>query len=268
MKFKLILLFTILSFLFKLDVKASTNTFKVLNQQEDFSITTSKLEELDLDFAKIKSVEGATAERLRVAFDLLGKTNTDSPLYFLDQWCAYTQKKICELAGMLKYPNSNLVTNWVDFLSEHGEVYKLSSAKSYMPAGTIYDDNTLFELTDYDFVQPGDYLFHKQSAATGDSHILLCVYREGDTIVTIDGNGGAAYIANEQEKEKAYNYLINELGISTTFTYGEFRDFRNIGNGLSNRVWFKVFKIGNNFGNLYIKQKNSNYYISHVGRFQ
>ena len=169
---------------------------------------------------------------------------------------------------MLKYPNSNLVTNWVDFLMEHGEVYKLSSAKAYMPAGTIYDDNTLFELTDYDFVQPGDYLFHKQSAATGDSHILLCVYREGDTIVTIDGNGGAAYIANEQEKEKAYNYLINELGISTTFTYEEFRDFKNIGNGLSNRVWFKVFKIGNNFGNLYVKQKNSNYYISHVGRFQ
>ena len=268
MKFKFILLFTFLSLLFKIDVKASTNTFRVLNQQEDFSITSSKLEELDLDFAKIKSVEGATAERLRVAFDLLGKTNTDSPLYFLDQWCAYTQKKICELAGMLKYPNSNLVTNWIDFLRENGEVYKLSSAKSYMPAGTIYDDDTLFELTDYDFVQPGDYLFHKQSAATGDSHILLCVYREGDIIVTIDGNGGAAYIANEQEKEKAYNYLINELGISTTFTYAEFRDFKNIGNGLPNRVWFKVFKIGNNFGNLYIKQKNSNYYISHVGRFQ
>ena len=76
MKFKFILLFTLLSLLFKIDVEASTNTFRVLNQQEDFSITTSKLEELDLDFAKIKSVEGATAERLRVAFDLLGKTNT------------------------------------------------------------------------------------------------------------------------------------------------------------------------------------------------
>ena len=267
MKFKLFILASLIFLMLPLKVKAEGKAIRVLNQQEDFSITASKLEELDLDFAKIKTLDSSTTERLRVAFDLLGKSNTDSPLYFLDQWCAYTQKKICEIAGMSNYPNSNAVTNWIDYLSQNGEVFKLSSSKKFMPNGVIYNDNVIFELNDYDYVKPGDYLFHKQSADTGDSHILLCVYRDNDVVVTIDGNGGSAYIGNEAEKEAAYNYLKRELNISLGYTYEEFRNFKNIGNGLYNRVWFKVFKIGNNFGELYIKQKNSNYYISHVGRF-